>query len=93
MKTSIKFKNRFIDCKGSTNEHIHFVEAQAKIVESLLIDEINYLENLPDVFVITPFSEVSYKLKFYLFKNLFNSIKEYQEQNINLLQLAIKIFG
>ncbi|WP_045972751.1 AAA domain-containing protein [Flavobacterium sp. 316] len=78
---SIKFQTEFIDCKGNV-EGRHFVPEQAEIIKDLLLIEINSIGNFPDVFVITPFSEVSYKLNSFLFKYLINEIKKYKEIKI-----------
>lgn len=72
----IKFENSFIHC-GGVVEGRHFVEAQAEIVKNLLIEEIDFAGKLPDVFVITPFSEISYKINSFLFKPLITKIKNY----------------
>jgi superfamily I DNA and/or RNA helicase len=72
----IKFENSFIHCEGVV-EGRHFVEAQAEIVKNLLIEEIDFARKLPDVFVITPFSEISYKINSFLFKPLISKIKNY----------------
>ena len=77
-KVSVKFQTEFIDCKGKV-EGRHFVPEQAEIIKELLLDEINSIGDFPDVFVITPFSEVSYKISSFLFKSLINEIKKYKE--------------
>ena len=77
----ISFENSFIHCKGSVIGR-HFVEEQALIVRELLIKEIKFSSMLPDVFVITPFSEISYKLNSFLFKPLIAEIGKY-DVNIN----------
>ncbi|VXB57274.1 Superfamily I DNA and/or RNA helicase (fragment) [Flavobacterium sp. 9AF] len=75
---SVKFQTKFIDCKGNV-EGRHFVPEQAEIIKDILLDEIKSIEDFPDIFVITPFSEVSYKLNTFLFKYLINEIKKYKE--------------
>ena len=72
----ISFENSFIHCEGSVTGK-HFVEEQAIIIKDLLIKEIEFSSKLPDVFIITPFSEISYKLNSFLFKPLINEIKKY----------------
>ncbi len=74
----VKFKTSFIDCKGSVQGR-HFVQEQAEIIKDLLVEEINHLQDLPDIFVITPFSQVSYQLNSFLFKHLINQVKIYRE--------------
>ncbi|RXQ89489.1 ATP-binding protein [Ancylomarina salipaludis] len=74
----VNFESSFIHCEGSV-EGRHFVEEQASVIKDLLIREIEAVHQLPDIFVITPFSEISYKLNSYLFKPLINEIKKYDE--------------
>ncbi|MGB0880894.1 MAG: AAA domain-containing protein [Polaribacter sp.] len=75
---NVNFKTSFIHCKGIV-EGRHFVQEQAEKIKDILIDEINFSKNLPDVFVITPFSQISYSLNSFLFKHLINEIKRYKE--------------
>lgn len=75
---NVNFKTSFIHCKGII-EGRHFVQEQAEKIKDILIDEINFSENLPDVFVITPFSEISYLLNSFLFKYLINEVKKYKD--------------
>ncbi len=75
---NVKFKTSFIHCKGVV-EGRHFVKEQAEKIKDILIDEIKFSKNLPDVFVITPFNQISYSLKFFLFKHLINEVKRYQK--------------
>lgn len=72
----IKFESSFIHCEGVVEDR-HFVEAQAEIVKKLLVEEIDFTGKLPDVFVITPFSEISYKISSFLFKPLITKAKDY----------------
>ncbi len=75
---AIKFKTQFIDCKGSV-EGRHFVPEQAEIIKKILVEEINTIKDFPNVFVITPFSEVSYKLNSFLFRDFMNELKKYKD--------------
>jgi superfamily I DNA and/or RNA helicase len=75
---NVNFKTSFIHCKG-TVEGKHFVLEQAKKIKEILINEINYTKNLPDIFVITPFSQISHSLNSFLFKHLINVVKKYKE--------------
>lgn len=77
-KISVKFKTEFINCKGNIDGR-HFVPEQAEIIKDLLLEEIYNVKNFPNVFVITPFSEVSFKLKSFLFKYLIKEINKYRE--------------
>lgn len=74
----VNFKTSFIHCKGIV-EGRHFVQEQAEKIKNILIDEINFSKQLPDVFVITPFSQISYSLNSFLFKHLINEVKRYKE--------------
>lgn len=65
----ILFKNQFIDCKGNVVGR-HYVPEQAQIVSQLLLAEIAFLGALPNLFIITPFAEISYQLKVELAVNL-----------------------
>lgn len=79
---NVNFKTSFIHCKGIV-EGRHFVQEQAERIKNILIDEINFSKNLPDVFVITPFSQISYSLNSFLFKHLINEVKRYKEIDSN----------
>ena len=75
---NVNFQTSFFHCQGNVNGK-HFVPEQAEKVKEILINEINFNKNLPDVFVITPFSEISYKLKKDLCKCLLKAVKKYKE--------------
>lgn len=75
---NIDFQTSFIHCTGNVKGR-HFVQEQADKIKELLINEIKHSKNLPDVFVITPFSEISYSLNSFLFKHLINEVKKYKE--------------
>lgn len=77
-KIKTQFKTAFIDVKGNV-EGRHYVHNQAEKVKELLIQEINYTKDLPNVFVISPFSEISYKLKSFLFHGLIIEIEKYKK--------------
>lgn len=57
----VSFATDFIHVKGKVKGR-HFVPEQAEVVFSLLKEEIRKQKKLPDVFVITPFTEVRYQL-------------------------------
>lgn len=61
-KINVQFENRFIHCPGSV-EGKHWVPQQGELVKEVLLNEIHAIAGLPDVFVISPFSEVSFRLK------------------------------
>jgi hypothetical protein len=77
---NVNFESSFIDCKGKVKGK-HFVEEQAKIIRDILISEINFNKGLPDIFVISPFSEISFELKKYLFNEMTQEVRKYKESN------------
>ncbi|WP_456463481.1 AAA domain-containing protein [Lutibacter sp.] len=77
-KICINFETSFIHCEGKV-EGRHFVKNQAEIIKDILINEISIIKKLPDIFIITPFSEISYQLNSYLFKYLINEINKYED--------------
>jgi superfamily I DNA and/or RNA helicase len=81
----ITMDNAFIHCTGQV-EGKHYVPAQANIVKNLLIEEINFCKGFPDIFIITPFSEISYKLRSALFGSLKKTLGAY-EQNLSNSQI------
>lgn len=76
--TTVNFQTSFIDCTGNV-EGRHFVREQANIIKDILVNEISIMNKLPDIFVISPFSEISYKLRSYLFPDLIQKLGEFQE--------------
>lgn len=83
-KIKVNFQTSFIHCTGKVQGR-HFVKEQAEIVKQLLIKEINYCWDLPNVFIITPFSEISSELKKYLRENLYTQINKYKQTNYGLV--------
>lgn len=75
---SVSFQTSFIHCTGLATGR-HFVQEQADIIKDLLVVEINVNKGLPDVFVITPFSEISNALTSFLHKHLPNEVKKYKD--------------
>lgn len=74
---SVNFETSFIHCEGKV-EGRHFVKNQAEIIKNILINEISIIKKLPDIFIITPFSEISYQLNSFLFKYLINEVKKHK---------------
>ena len=82
---AIKFESSFIHCSGAVKGN-HFVENQAQHIHGILTHEISNSENLPDVYIISPFSEISRELKTYLKESLsleFPDLKEKLSKWIN----------
>lgn len=61
--TKLKMKTAFISVVGRVKGNRHFVSAQGEIVKKIILDEIKYQKELPDLFVISPFSEIPLELK------------------------------
>ncbi len=74
---SVNFKTSFIHCEGKV-EGRHFVKNQAEIIKDIIINEISIIKELPDIFIITPFNEISYQLNSFLFKHLINEVKKHK---------------
>ena len=74
----VDFKTSFIHCKGNV-EGRHFVQEHANKIKEILTNEIEITKGLPDIFVITPFSEIGHQLNSFLFKYLINEVKKYKE--------------
>ena len=62
---TLTMPNLFLQCEGEVDGR-HFVPAQAEAVERLLRVEIEQQQRLPDVFIISPFSEVAVRLRHWL---------------------------
>jgi superfamily I DNA and/or RNA helicase len=68
--SSIKFESAFIDVKGNVKGK-HFVENQAiKIVEIIQNEILHNKNELPDLYIISPFSEIVYQLGKFIEKEL-----------------------
>lgn len=61
--TKLKMKTAFISVVGRVKGNRHFVSAQGEIVKKIILDEIKYQKELPDLFVISLFSEIPLELK------------------------------
>lgn len=59
----LKMKTDFISVAGIVKGNRHFVSEQGKVVKDLILEEIKHQEELPDLFVISPFSEIPLELK------------------------------
>lgn len=73
VKTS--FSTQFIDCKGEVSGR-HFVQQQASIIREIILHEIEVLKEMPNVFVISPFAEIAFKLNETLYRDLFNEARK-----------------
>ncbi|EAY26986.1 AAA domain-containing protein [Microscilla marina] len=68
-QVNLQMESNFIHCTGKVQGR-HFVQEQANLVKELLLRETSFCGDLPNVFVITPFTEIGYKLKGDLFNPL-----------------------
>lgn len=58
----LSIKNEFIQVAGKVNGR-HYVPEQGELIKQIIIEEIHQLHDLPDLFVISPFSEIPLILK------------------------------
>lgn len=72
----ISFETEFINQTGIV-EGRHWVKEHGQQVLEKLLVEINYSKNLPDVFVITPFTEIAFKLRGFIYGSLLNEVRKY----------------
>lgn len=83
---SIRLTTQFIHVEGRVSGK-HYVPEQGKLVLDLLLDEIAETHKLPDIFVISPFTEIPYKLiKAVLFKPLQQALRLHDEAGFAELQ-------
>lgn len=73
-QTRIKFESQFINMPG-TVEGRHWVKEQGDLIHQILIDEIKHCGKLPDVFIISPFSEIAFQLKRSSFSPLLKTLQ------------------
>ncbi|TDO03924.1 DEAD/DEAH box helicase [Sunxiuqinia elliptica] len=72
----IQLKTAFIDIKGEVLGR-HWVKEQGVKVAELLVNEIHNARGLPDIFVISPFTEVKFQLSTMLFKPVIQNVQQY----------------
>ncbi len=75
-EVKIKLETSFIDVKGEVQGR-HWVEEQGLRISELLINEIHHAKGLPDIFVISPFTEVRFQLSRMLFKPIIQNVQRY----------------
>jgi superfamily I DNA and/or RNA helicase len=73
---NITFQNDFINQSGKV-EGRHWVKEQGDIVRELLIKELHNSKGLPNVYVITPFSEIAFNLRGNYARILYNEARKY----------------
>jgi uridine kinase len=74
--TKVRFSNSFIHSVGSV-EGRHWVNVHGEKVLEILKDEIAYSKGLPDIFAITPFTEIRFKLKGFLFTPVLQEVQKF----------------
>ncbi|HEY4786031.1 MAG TPA: AAA domain-containing protein [Bacteroidales bacterium] len=75
----VRFNNAFIHTIGAVDGR-HWVNEHGKKVLEILKDEIEYSKGFPDVFAITPFSEIRFKLKGLLFNPVLQEVRRYDSR-------------
>ena len=55
-------QNGFMQVEGKVNGR-HYVSEQGSLIRQMIIEEIHHIQDLPDLFVISPFSEIPFILK------------------------------
>nr|WP_321355575.1 ATP-binding protein [uncultured Draconibacterium sp.] len=75
-EVKIKLETSFIDVKGEVQGR-HWVEEQGLRISELLTDEIHHAKGFPDIFVISPFTEVRFQLSKILFKPIIQNVQKY----------------
>ncbi len=65
----INFKTNFLHCSGIVTNR-HYSEEHAVVVKDFLEREMKLIDNEPNVYVITPFKEISQELRRYIKENL-----------------------
>lgn len=55
-------QNGFVQVEGKVSGR-HYVPEQGALIRQMIIDEIHHQQDLPDLFVISPFSEIPFLLK------------------------------
>ncbi|MDR0748100.1 MAG: ATP-binding protein [Tannerellaceae bacterium] len=59
----VNFPTSFISVSGDVDGR-HYVPEQGMVIREVLLEEIRFSKGLPDVFVISPFTEISRKLRY-----------------------------
>jgi hypothetical protein len=76
-QSRLNFENAFWNISG-TVEGRHWVREQGEKVKELILDEVNKSGDYPDLFVITPFTEIRIELYKLLYTTLLNELKNYK---------------
>ena len=75
----------FVQVEGKVNGR-HYVPEQGALIRQIIIDEIHHLQDLPDLFVISPFSEIPSILKKELRQPIKQALSTYKSIEDNELK-------
>ena len=79
--TKLLMKTAFVDVRGNVEAGCrHYVTAQGEVIRKMILDEIDRQQALPDLFVISPFSEIPSKLRSELEKPLKAAVANLPQQ-------------
>lgn len=78
-------QNGFVQVEGKVSGR-HYVPEQGALIRQMIIDEIRQLQDLPDLFVISPFSEIPSILKKELRQPIKQALMVYKQIENNELQ-------
>ena len=83
-------QTKFIHVEGKVSTGKHYVSDQGDVIEEMVLVEINRCKKMPDLFIISPFSEVPKELKARLSKSLEAAV---ESNGIDLSELKKWIIG
>lgn len=79
--TKLLMETAFVDVRGNVEAGCrHYVTAQGEVIRKMILDEIDRQQALPDLFVISPFSEIPSKLRSELEKPLKAAVANLPQQ-------------
>lgn len=79
--TKLLIETAFVDVRGNVEAGCrHYVTAQGEVIRKMILDEIDRQQALPDLFVISPFSEIPSKLRSELEKPLKAAVANLPQQ-------------
>lgn len=79
--TKLLMETAFVDIRGNVEAGCrHYVTAQGEVIRKMILDEIDRQQALPDLFVISPFSEIPSKLRSELEKPLKAAVANLPQQ-------------
>lgn len=79
--TKLLMETAFVDVRGNVEAGCrHYVTVQGEVIRKMILDEIDRQQALPDLFVISPFSEIPSKLRSELEKPLKAAVANLPQQ-------------